>query len=457
MHQLLLNIKPEQLGIAPFTPALHHCLDVKAARFGLHTHPAGNVHLLPVIAGFLGADIVAGIVAQRLHHQDKQLLLIDIGTNGEMVLGSRQGLVAASCATGPAFEGAQISHGMRAAEGAIESIEIDPLTWEVRYRVIGSPDRDEAPPPRGICGSAIIDLGWELYQAGIVGENGHFSQENHSPRLRDGPQGREFVIAWAKETALGHDITFNTDDLQALRLAKAAMYCAVKIMMRRQNITELAGVILTGAFGTYIDKIKAMAGGLFPDCDPAQAHTVQNAAGDGARMGLLNTDLRAEADRLARQVEHLELTQEPDFDRLFAAAMSFPHASDEFPHLAPLFETARRRRYRRFLGHLFSQLTPAQLEPLAAAVAEQSYRKRRVICQAGAETGHIYLVAEGQAHLVAENGEVLARFEVGTGLNPATLRPPGRVVAAARLTRVYLIPADALPPALDAFFCPPHP
>src|SRR3990172_492809 len=200
------------------------------------------------------------------------MLVIDIGTNGEMVLGNRHKLISSSVPTGPAFEGAQIQCGMRAAAGAIEKVDIDPTTWEVRFKVIGQEKWSNEVPAeevkaRGLCGSAMIDLGWELYRAGVVDATGRFSKETHSPRLRQGPDGPEFVLAWAHQTALGRDITFNVNDMRALQLAKSAMYSAAKIMMRRLGVTQLDKVVLAGAFGSFIDKVKAMAMGLYPDCE----------------------------------------------------------------------------------------------------------------------------------------------------------------------------------------------
>ncbi|HKZ70888.1 MAG TPA: ASKHA domain-containing protein, partial [Anaerolineales bacterium] len=338
MDHIFLNIFPKYVGVSPFAPAMHHSVDVKARDFGLKILPTGNVHVLPNEAGFVGADNVACVIAEEPYKQDDIMLVIDIGTNGEMVLGNRHKLISASVPTGPAFEGAQIQYGMRAAIGAIEKVDIDPVTWDVRFRTIGQDKgSDEMPPEeikaRGLCGSAMIDLGWEMYRAGVVDATGRFSKEIHSPRLRQGPDGLEFVIAWANQTTLGRDITFNNADMRALQLAKSAMYSAAKIMMRRLGVQKVDKVVLAGAFGSFIDKVKAMAMGLYPDCELKNVFAVGNAAGDGARMALLNVDKRAEADEVARQIEYVELTVEPDFEKQFAAAMHFPHMSDSFPHL----------------------------------------------------------------------------------------------------------------------------
>ncbi|NDJ77505.1 MAG: DUF4445 domain-containing protein [Chloroflexi bacterium] len=456
MHHLLLNLDPRHVGLSPFTPVLHHSLDIKARELGFALHPATNVHFLPVIAGFVGADTVACVLAEQMHHQDEILLLMDIGTNGEMVLGNRERLVAASCATGPAFEGAQITFGMRAAEGAIEKINIDPLTWDVRYKVIGEDTWNDQltgdyVQPRGICGSAIIDLGWELFKAGIVNAAGRFNANTTSPRLRRTNDGYAFVLVWADDTAIGRDITFNTHDMRALQLAKAAMYCAAKIMMRHLDVSDLKRVVLAGAFGSYIDKTRAMAGGLFPDCDLKTTYAVGNAAGDGARMCLLNVDLRAKADHLARSIDYIELTAEPDFDRLFADAIGIPHAEDSFPHLEPLFEKARRQRYERFVRSLpaFAPVPDRVLRQVVAAMREQFYRRRTSLFTADSSPDALYLLVDGQVNLV-NNEQVQAEFQPGSWLSGRQLDEQQTAIVASRLAHVFVIPAEALAEVIAA-------
>ena len=245
----------------------------------------------------------------------------------------------ASCATGPALEGAEIKFGMRAAPGAIEKLAIDPVTKEVRFRVIereGWSDEVENIGAKGICGSGIIDVMPQLFLAGIIDRTGRFREGLQTPRYRETSEGPEFVIAWAKETSIDEDIVIRQDDLRAIQLAKGAMYAGAKIMMRTYGAEKLDKVILAGAFGSYIDKTSASILGLFPDCDLQNVYAVGNAAGDGARMALLNTDKRKEANEWARKVEYLELTLEKDFDKVFAQAMWLPHMKDKFPHLQHL-------------------------------------------------------------------------------------------------------------------------
>jgi uncharacterized 2Fe-2S/4Fe-4S cluster protein (DUF4445 family) len=455
MNHLFLNIDPRYVGVAPFCPSIHRSVDVKARDFGLRICPSGNVHVLPNEAGFVGADNVACIIAEEPHEQDEMMLVIDIGTNGEMVLGNRHRLISASVPTGPAFEGAQITHGMRAADGAIENVIIDPVTWEVRFKVIGREAWSDRLPPgdiraRGLCGSAMIDLGWELFRSGVIDASGRFSKETHSSRLRSGINGMEFVIAWAAQTATGRDIVFNVADVRALQLAKAAMYSAAKIMMRRMGVDRIDRIVLAGAFGSYIDKVKAMAVGLIPDCSLKQTYAVGNAAGDGARMALLNTGKREEANRIARQVEYVELTVEPDFEKQFAAAMHFPHMSDAFPHLKGLYDKAEHGRFLRVLRNLsaFTGLPDAKLRPLAAAAEEVRFRKNRTIFETGSSSPVLYVVKEGEVRVSsAGDGEGGSTREARPGdlLNGDAVledRPHGATATAAALnTRLLAIPA----------------
>jgi uncharacterized 2Fe-2S/4Fe-4S cluster protein (DUF4445 family) len=267
------------------------------------------------------------------------VLIIDIGTNGELVLGNKDKLISSSCATGPAFEGAHIKHGMRAAPGAIEKVEIDPDSKEVRFKVIGKADWStelEVIEAKGICGSGIIDAIAQMFRSGVLQSNGRLNTGLETPRLRMTDDGPEFVIAWAEETSIGQDIVVCQDDVRAVQLAKGAMYAGAKTMMRRLGVENLDRVILAGAFGSYIDKESAATIGLFPDCALENVYAVGNAAGDGARIALLNVDKRREANELARLVEYLELTVEPNFDKIFSQAMWFPHMKDTFPHLRHL-------------------------------------------------------------------------------------------------------------------------
>jgi uncharacterized 2Fe-2S/4Fe-4S cluster protein (DUF4445 family) len=345
MHHLFLGIDPRALGVSPFAPAIHRSLDIKARDLGLTVHAAANVHVLPIEAGFVGADNVGVLIAEEPYRRDEMVLIIDVGTNGEMVMGNRKRLLSASCATGPALEGAHIRFGMRAAHGAIERIRIDPKTFEVSFKIIGEErwrPEFKITGAKGICGSGIIDGIAELYRAGVIDKSGRFRTDPVTQRLRLNDGKPEFVIAWPEETTIGEAITISQKDVRSVQLAKGALYAGAKLMMKRLGIAKLDRVILAGAFGSYIDKTEAMILGMFPDCDLDCVSSVGNAAGDGARIALLNRDKRSEADVVATQVEYLELTLEKEFQEEFMAAMFIPHLSDAFPHLPPLDSTGQK-------------------------------------------------------------------------------------------------------------------
>ncbi len=310
MHHVLLNLHPKDLGLAPFVPAIHKSMDIKARELGLHINPSGNIHVLPTIASFVGADTSAMIVAEEPHKQDENWLLIDVGTNAELILGNRKRLVCTSTPTGPALEGAHVEYGMRAAPGAMERIQIDETTLEPKYKVIGvtgwNTDHAEFKGQvKGICGSAIIDGVAELFRAGIVDSRGKFKKDLNSKRIRQGESGWEYVIAWAEETSIGRDIPMTQQDVRQIQLAKAALFTAARTLLNRSGLESPDKIILAGGFGSYIDKEKAMLIGLIPDCELDRVYAVGNAAGDGARIALLNIEKRNEIDGVTRKVERL--------------------------------------------------------------------------------------------------------------------------------------------------------
>ena len=363
MHHILLGIDPVELGAAPFALATHDAVDMKARDLGLRLHPGANLHILPLEAGHVGADNVAVLLAEAPHHQDEMMLILDIGTNGEILLGNRQRVLSASSPTGPAFEGAQITHGMRAAPGAIERVRIDPQTLEPRFKVIGddrwSDEWAEDPQTRqlasGICGSGIIEAVAELYLAGVLRADGRFNPDCDSPRVCwDGRTGA-YVLATAEQTSTGEPILVTQQDVRAIQLAKAALYAGAKLLMNRAGVERVDKIVLAGAFGSYIDPLHAMVLGMIPDCDLEKVYAVGNAAGDGARIALLNRDKRREAQEVARWVEYVETAVEPQFQEEFVAAMHIPHMRDPFPHLEGLLPTPvsrdgrRARRRRRYV------------------------------------------------------------------------------------------------------------
>jgi uncharacterized 2Fe-2S/4Fe-4S cluster protein (DUF4445 family) len=347
MHHVLLNLHPKDLGLAPFVPAIHKSMDIKARELGLEINPSGNIHVLPTIASFVGADTSAMIVAEEPHKQDENWLLIDVGTNAELILGNRKRLVCTSTPTGPALEGAHVEYGMRAAPGAMERVQIDEATLEPKYKVIGVEgwNTDHAQfigQVKGICGSAIIDAVAEIFRVGIVDSRGKFNKQlstKSSPkrnRVRQGESGWEYVIAWAEETSIGRDIPITQQDVRQIQLAKAALFTAARTLLKRSNLENPDKVILAGGFGSFIDKEKAMLIGLIPDCELENVYAVGNAAGDGARIALLNVEKRNEIDSVTRKVERFELPTDPEFQNQFMLATSFPHMSEPFPHIAHL-------------------------------------------------------------------------------------------------------------------------
>ncbi|MGE5376160.1 MAG: ASKHA domain-containing protein [Bacteroidota bacterium] len=335
MHHMLLNLPPRDLGLAPFVPAIHSSVDVKARELGLQINPAGNIHVLPTIASFVGADTSAMILAEEPHKQDENWLLIDVGTNAELVLGNRKRLVCTSTPTGPALEGAHVEYGMRAAPGAIERVHIDEKTLEPSYKIIGE-DNWNTGKAKGICGSAIIDAVAELFRVGIVDSRGKFKKGLDSKRIRESESGWEYVVAWAKETSIGRDIPMTQQDVRQIQLAKAALFVAARTLLKRSGLQTPDKIILAGGFGSYIDKEKAMLIGLIPDCELDKVYAVGNAAGDGARIALLNVEKRNEIDSVTRRVERFELPTDPEFQNQFMLATSFPHMSEPFEHVAHL-------------------------------------------------------------------------------------------------------------------------
>jgi len=341
MHHLMLNLPPKDLGRAPFVPAIHHSVDIKARELGLHINTSGNIHVLPTIASFIGADTSGVILAEEPHKQDENWLIIDVGTNAELVLGNRNRLVCTSTPTGPALEGAHVEYGMRAAPGAMERVQIDEKTLEPKYKVIGVKgwNTDHAVfkgHVKGICGSAIIDAVAEIFRVGIIDSRGKFKREVNSKRIREGANGLEYVIAWADETSIGRDIPITQQDVRQIQLAKAALFTAARTLLKRSNLQSPDKIILAGGFGSYIDKEMAMLIGLIPDCPLENVYAVGNAAGDGARIALLNIEKRKEIETVTRRVERFELPTDPEFQNQFMMATSLPHMSEPFPHIAHL-------------------------------------------------------------------------------------------------------------------------
>ncbi|MDR3270422.1 MAG: ASKHA domain-containing protein [Peptococcaceae bacterium] len=325
MQHIALNIPPDTLGVSPFISTYQEGVDIKARDLGFEIMPGANVHCLPSIAGFIGADCTAVLISEEPHRQDKRLLLIDIGTNSEICLGNRAGLYSTSCATGPALEGAEISCGMRAEGGAIQHVAIDPHTLEPELDVIGGEI------PRGICGSGIIDVVAQMAESGLIAPDGKFVKDLDSSRVRLDAGGKKYeYVLYFGQGGAEKDVVVTQKDVRAVQLAKAALYSGAMTLMQASGITKIDGVILAGAFGNYIDKANAVKLGLFPDCSLDDVRVVGNAAGEGARLALINTDKREEAYQVAKSVTFIESAADEGFYKLFGEAITIPHEKDLF-------------------------------------------------------------------------------------------------------------------------------
>jgi len=353
MHHLLLGIDPIPLGSAPFALATDRAVQTMAAEIELGgVHPGARVYVLPCIAGHVGADTAGVILAEESQRAERMRLTVDIGTNAEIVLGTKDRLLAASSPTGPAFEGAQISAGQRAAPGAIERVRIDRATLEPRFRVIGSPRWSDEPGfasverrlgVSGICGSGIVEAIAELFLAGIVTADGVIdgSLAERTPRVV--PDGRTYSYVLHEPAGDGPRILVTQNDVRAIQLAKAALYAGVRLLMDHLGVDEVAEIRLAGAFGSQIDLLHAMVLGLIPDCDLAMAAPAGNAAGTGALIALLSAAARREIEAVVRTVEKIETAVEPRFQEHFVDAMAFPHRTAPYPHLRAAIELPTTR------------------------------------------------------------------------------------------------------------------
>lgn len=344
MHHIFLGLDPESLGKSPFNPRVQHSVNVKARDLQLKVLPSINVHLLPNQAGFVGADNTAVAIALEPYNSSDLVAIVDIGTNGEILVGNKEKIYSTSCPTGPALEGASIKYGVRASRGAIEKVRIErneaDTDFDVRFKVIGKEAwntrlKAEDIGANGLCGSAIIDAVGELLKAGILAANGKFNMDIVSSRLRRDEKGEpEFVIAWKNETLLDTDITMTIDDVRNVQLAKAAVYSGIQVLLDKLGRDKPEKVILAGAFGSHLDLRRSMMIGLFQDVGMSNVRSVGNAAGDGARMALINRAKREEAEHIARKIIYVELTNEPSFVPHFVDATLLPHKKHPFPSLA---------------------------------------------------------------------------------------------------------------------------
>ncbi len=339
MHHLFLGIDPTELGGAPFALATGLAITCPARELDLKLNPGAQCYVLPCIAGHVGADAAGVVLSEAPQDSDEIVLAVDVGTNAEIILGSKARLLACSSPTGPAFEGAQISCGQRAAPGAIERIRIDPVTLEPRFRVIGSDLWSDDPGfdvaiagtgVTGICGSGIIEVIAEMYLAGIINQDGQVDggMSAVSPRVR--ANGRTFTYVVRDGEPL---ISITQNDVRAIQLAKAALYAGVRLLMDKLGLDHVDKIRLAGAFGTHIDVKYAMILGLIPDAPLENVSSAGNAAGTGARIALLNKGARDEIEAVVRRIEKIETAVEPKFQQHFVEAMAIPHKTAVYANL----------------------------------------------------------------------------------------------------------------------------
>jgi uncharacterized 2Fe-2S/4Fe-4S cluster protein (DUF4445 family) len=372
MHHLLLGIDPTELGGAPFALATDEQVFLWASELSINvTNPSARAYVLPCIAGHVGADAAGVILSETPHLNDEMTLLVDVGTNAELILGNKHRLLAASSPTGPAFEGAQLSCGQRAAPGAIERVRIDPETLEPRFKLIGanawsdgsgedSPDFDDVAlqttipaAATGICGSGIIEAIAEMYLAGIIKKDGMIDGGKAEINQRIQADGRTFSYLIQEGEP---EIRITQNDIRAIQLAKAALYAGARLLMDHLNVDQVDRITLAGAFGSHIDVKYAMILGLIPDCDLDKVTSAGNAAGTGARIALLNRQARREIEEVVQRIEKVETAVEPRFQEHFVKAMAIPHADAEFACLKKVVtlpvdespaQTGGRRERRR--------------------------------------------------------------------------------------------------------------
>jgi uncharacterized 2Fe-2S/4Fe-4S cluster protein (DUF4445 family) len=340
MVHLLLALDPTYIRLEPYIPAISHPLPVSASELGIHINPEALVDCLPAVGAYVGGDITAGVLSSGMSRTEKLTLFIDIGTNGEIVLGNADWLIACACSAGPAFEGAGVASGMRAAVGAIEEVWINAESCEPTYRVIGEV------PPRGICGSGLISLLGELFITGIIDKSGNFNQALDTPRVRERDFGGEYVVAWAKDTEKGkEDIVLTEVDISNLIRAKAAIYAGFSVLTNSVGISlaDVEQVLIGGAFGKYIDVEKAVQIGLLPDMPWERFKYLGNTSVLGAFITLLCQDMRQEVVDIGSKMTYLELSADNRFMEEFTSALFLPHTdATAFPSVMRLLREQGR-------------------------------------------------------------------------------------------------------------------
>jgi uncharacterized 2Fe-2S/4Fe-4S cluster protein (DUF4445 family) len=336
MLHLFAGVPPEPIRLMPFITTVNQLPPFPAREVGLRINPAATVDCLPGIASYVGADITSGVISSGMcDTEDKLTLFVDVGTNGEMVLGDCTWLIACACSAGPAFEGAGVVHGMRATAGAIEDVWVDPGTYEITYRVIG----DEK--PRGLCGSGLISLMAEMFVAGVIDKSGNVNLELPTDRVREGEHGAEYVVVWADDAAIDEDIVITDVDIDNLMRAKAAIYAGFSVLARSVGLTldVVERVLIGGAFGQYINVENAVRIGLLPDKPYDNFHFLGNTSVRGAYRALISQKMRQRVMEVGEMMTYLELSADNTFFDEFNAALFLPHTdASKFPSMAEILE-----------------------------------------------------------------------------------------------------------------------
>lgn len=328
MIQLFLGLDPKYIRLAPYIPTICSVPLAKASSLGLEVADHVYVYVLPSVASYVGADIVSGIIGSGVYQRKKLTLYMDLGTNGEIVIGNSEWMVTASCSAGPAFEGGGIKHGMLATDGAIEGFDINRSNFEPVVTTIGGGKA------KGICGSGLINIIAGLFEAGVIGQDGKFNTHLPTKRIREGPDGYEYVLAWADETQIDKDIVINKIDIDNLIRAKAAMYAGCKTLANSVGITcsDLEQVIIAGAFGSNIDIENSITIGLLPDIPRDRFIFIGNGSLLGARLISFSTDVLDDVERVARMMTNFELSVNGNFMSNYTASLFLPHPdAEEFP------------------------------------------------------------------------------------------------------------------------------
>ena len=347
MIHLFLGVPANSIRLDPFVTAVNQPPPVRAGELGLVVHPQATVDCLPGVASYVGADIPAGVLGSQMCSSPAVTLFLDVGTNGEMVLGDCDWLISCACSAGPAFEGAGVQDGMRATMGAIEEVWINSETYEPTYRVIPDPKLEaqgQPTPPRGLCGSGLISLLAEMLVTGVMDKGGNLNFDLGSPRIRRGDHGPEYVIAWANETAHGRDIVFTKVDIDNLIRAKAAIYAGFTVMARSvgTDLSSVERVLIGGSFGQYINVEKAIQIGLLPDLPWEKFHFLGNTSLKGALLALMNREFRHDLTAIAQKMTYVELSADNAFYDAFTSALFLPHTDlSLFPSVAQVLASRR--------------------------------------------------------------------------------------------------------------------